>query len=122
MKGLIAIIALLCLLFTAGAYADETGKLTLKKGDKVYVCGCGKGCDCDTMALKPGKCACGKPLVEGKVTSVGDGKALIKYGKKEKEFKTVGAYMCACGKCDCNTISQKPGKCACGKTMKKVTE
>ena len=36
-------------------------------------------------------------------------------------FKTTGKYACACGpKCDCDTISQKAAKCACGKEMKEV--
>jgi hypothetical protein len=31
---------------------------------KRYVCGCGDDCrDCATTSDKPGKCACGKPLV-----------------------------------------------------------
>ncbi len=38
-----------------------------------------------------------------------------------REFKTVGAYACACGpKCECGTISQAEGKCHCGSDLKKV--
>lgn len=34
--------------------------------------------------------------------------------------ETVTKYLCACGKmCDCGTIANKPGKCVCGKEMKK---
>jgi hypothetical protein len=41
--------------------------------------------------------------------------------EKPMAFKTVAKYACACGpKCDCDTISQKPGKCPCGTEMKKV--
>lgn len=29
-----------------------------------YKCGCGSGCHCDTAALAPGKCHCGKELVK----------------------------------------------------------
>jgi len=33
----------------------------------------------------------------------------------------VDKYTCACGEgCNCDTISQKPGNCSCGKDMKKV--
>ncbi len=109
------------LVFAGVALADESNKLDLKVGDKLYVCNCGKGCDCNTMAMKAGKCTCGKPMARGTVTKVGDGTAVIKIKKKEQTFKTIGAYSCACGKgCDCGTISQKPGKCACGKPMKKA--
>lgn len=119
------IVLLLAVAFTlalaGGALAAEAGKMDLKVGDELYVCGCGKKCDCDSMAMKPGKCTCGKPMVKGTVTKVEDGKAMIKTDKEERWFKTVGRYACACGaSCDCNMISQKPGKCTCGKAMKKV--
>jgi len=40
---------------------------------------------------------------------------------KERAFPTKGKYACACGEsCNCGTISQNPGKCACGNDMKKV--
>jgi len=101
--------------------AAETSNLDLKVGQELYVCNCGKGCDCDTMSLKKGKCTCGKAMVKGTVLKLEDGKALIKTAKEERLFKTVGVYACACGKgCDCNTISQKAGKCTCGKPMKLV--
>ena len=122
MRSVIVAIAGLFLLltFVSGALADQT-KMDLKVGDQVYVCGCGKGCPCDTMSQKEGKCTCGKPLVKGTVSKVEEGKALIKTDKEERMFKTVGLYACACGKgCNCDTISQKPGKCGCGKAMKKV--
>jgi hypothetical protein len=36
-------------------------------------------------------------------------------------FKTAGLYVCDCpASCKCNTISDKPGKCGCGKEMKKL--
>ncbi len=32
-----------------------------------------------------------------------------------------GKYACACGEaCKCGTISQKPGKCACGVDLNEV--
>jgi hypothetical protein len=120
-KRIGALLAVVFALFlVSGAHADSA-KMDLKVGDQVYVCGCGKECDCDTMSKKPGKCVCEKPMVQGKVVKVEPGKAVIKTDKEEKTFKTAGLYMCACGKeCDCGTISQKPGKCVCGKPMKKV--
>jgi hypothetical protein len=120
-RVLLSLVFVFSLVVVGDAFAAETCKLTPKVGDEVFVCGCGEGCDCYTMSMKPGKCTCGKPMVKGKVTKVGDGVALIKTDKEEREFKTVGQYACACGAdCDCGTISQKPGKCACGKAMKKI--
>ena len=120
-RALSVLAVIFSLVLVSVAFAAESNKMDLKVGDAVYVCGCGKGCDCDTMAKKPGKCVCGKPLVKGKVTKVGDGTAVIKTKKGEQTFKTVGLYSCACGEgCNCGTISQKPGKCVCGKPMKKV--
>ncbi len=40
--------------------------------------------------------------------------------KTSKESATKGSilYVCNCGaKCKCNTVSTKPGKCACGKDL-----
>jgi hypothetical protein len=105
------------------ALAADTCKMTLKPGDTVYACNCGPECQCDTMANKPGNCACGKPMVQAKVTKVeGDVAYLEAPGWKEpRPFKMTGKYACNCGpNCTCGTISQKPGKCVCGKEMKKV--
>jgi hypothetical protein len=72
------------------------------------------------MSMKPGKCVCGKTMAKGKVISSEGGKAVVAVGKEKRTFNTVGQYACACGSgCGCNTISQKPGKCACGKPMEK---
>jgi hypothetical protein len=120
-KTISALVVIFSLVLVGSLFAAESHKLDLKVGDQLYVCGCGKSCDCDTLAKKPGKCVCGKPLVKGTVTKVDSGTAVIKTKKGEQTFKTVGLYACACGKgCNCGTISQKPGKCVCGKPMKKV--
>ena len=112
---------LVFLAFAGGAFADEVGKLNPKVGDQLFVCGCGEGCGCETMAVKEGKCSCGKPLVKGTVTKLEDGKAMIKTEKEERLFKTVGLYACACGEgCECKLISQQDGKCTCGKPLKMV--
>jgi len=102
-------------------FAAEPSKMKLKKGDEVYVCGCGKACPCDTMSRKEGKCSCGKDLIKAKVTKVKGGQAFFMINGEEKGFKMQGKYACACGAgCNCGTISQKPGKCVCGKEMKEV--
>ena len=116
------LIALALSLAVAGlAFAAEAEKTNLKLGDTYYVCGCPPGC-CETISSKAGDCDCKKPLVKATVTKIGDGKAWFKLEgqEREKEFKTAGLYVCACGSdCKCNMISDKPGKCGCGKEMKK---
>jgi hypothetical protein len=104
------------------AIAAEAEKANLKVGDTYYVCGCPPGC-CQTISSKAGDCDCKKPLVKATVSKVEEGKAWFKLEgqEKEKEFKTAGLYVCDCpAACKCNTISDKPGKCGCGKEMKKI--
>ena len=109
--------------FSALSFSEplKGGKLEVKAGDDIYVCGCGKGCDCYTVSKKEGKCTCGSNLVKVKVTKVDKGKAFYMQDGKEASTTLTGKYNCACGPtCDCQTISQKPGKCGCGKDMAKV--
>lgn len=97
----------------------------------VYVCP-----DCDMMAMKEGKCTCGKELVKRHLLGTKDGKALLcacdagcacdakgvkdgkcACGKEVKKVRVKGMYVCPMG---CPEISDKPGKCACDMEMKKV--
>jgi hypothetical protein len=106
-----------------GTALAESNKLDLKVGETIFACNCGEGCLCNTMSKKQGQCACGKDMVNAKVTKVEDGKAYLQAQgwEKPRPFLTVGKYFCACGpQCDCNTISQNPGKCICGKEMKSI--
>jgi hypothetical protein len=122
-KGIVVGLALVFALVAASvSFAEPVGgKISLKAGDEVYVCGCGETCPCQTMSRNPGKCTCGKDLVKVKVNKVEKGKAYVTIDGKERAFKTKGKYMCACGAgCKCDTISQSPGKCTCGKDMIKV--
>lgn len=115
--------AVLVMALVGTALAETATKMTLKVGDEVYACNCGPGCDCFTMSRNHGKCVCGQDMVLAKVTKVENGKAYLQAEKWEnpRAFLTQGKYACACGpQCDCNTISQKPGKCVCGTEMKKV--
>ena len=106
------------------SFAAEKGKLNLKVGDQLYVCNCGEACPCNAISQNPGKCPCGHDdMVKATVTKVEGNVAYFKAEgwDKERPFKTVGKYMCACGPdCKCDTISQTKGKCPCGKEMKKV--
>jgi len=112
------------LVIAAGAallMAQDKSKMVLKAGDEVFACDCGPSCPCQTLSRKEGNCACGNPLAKAKVKSVGEDTAVLVIGGKEQTFKTVGKFMCACGpECKCDTISQSPGKCACGVDMVEV--
>lgn len=123
MKRILAIGLALVFVFVAASLsfaAVVNGKIDVKKGDEVYVCGCEK-CPCMTMSRSAGKCSCGKDLVKGTVAKVEKGKAYVMVDGKEKAFKTTGKYVCPCGAgCPCDTISQKPGKCGCGKDLMPV--
>ncbi len=120
-KAFPIIVALFIVFFVIALYVVASAKeLTLKAGDVVYACNCGPGCDCGTLSSSPGKCVCGKDLVQTKVMGVGGGKAILlaEGWQKDRIFSTVGKYACNCGPaCKCNTISQKPGKCVCGAEM-----
>ena len=122
-RSLIATLVAAFVFILAGltAAAVVNGKISLKPGDEVYVCACGEKCPCDGISRKAAKCSCNKEMVKATVTKVEEGKAMMMVNGKERAFNTVGKYTCACGAgCDCDTISQKAAKCACGKEMKKV--
>jgi len=118
MKKLLVLTLVFTLALATLALADKT-KMTAKVGDQLYVCGCGEGCPCDTMSRNPGQCTCGKDLVKTKVTKVEKG--MITVESRKKPFISVAKYVCDCGpECKCDTISQNPGNCTCGKKMKMV--
>lgn len=117
---ILTVVVLFC---AAVAFAVTFGKIDLKEGDEIYACNCGADCPCQTMAKMAGNCTCGKEMVKAKVVKLEDGVAMMKADAwdKERSFKTVGKYACACGEgCKCGTISQNPGKCVCGNDLKKV--
>jgi hypothetical protein len=71
--------------------------------------------------MKGGTCACGKELVKSTITKVENGRLYYKVNGEEMSAPATGKYVCSCGAgCPCNTISQKPGKCGCGMTLKKM--
>jgi len=118
MKKLLILTLVFTLALATLALADKT-KMTAKVGDQLYVCGCGEGCPCETMSRNPGQCTCGKDLVKTKVTKVEKG--MITVESRKKPFISVAKYVCDCGpECKCDTISQNPGNCTCGKKMKMV--
>jgi hypothetical protein len=120
MRKLLIIAIVSSFVFAGLALADKT-EMTGKVGDEIYVCGCGDGCPCDHMSRNPGKCACGKDLVKTKITKVEKGQITVE--ARTKPFVSVGKYACACGsECKCDTISQSPGKCSCGKDLVPVAK
>ena len=113
-------LSLLLVLAAAGlVFADKgNGKFQGAVGDTIYVCGCGAGCKCGSIANKEATCSCGKEMVKAKVTKVEKGKVFYMVGEEELSAPVQGKYACGCGEgCNCGSISQKPGKCACGKDL-----
>jgi len=122
MKTRLTIFVVVLSLALAAVSLAANPKPVYKVGDEVYVCNCGEAC-CDEISKHPGKCVCGPDMAKAKVVSVGKGKVVLQAEgwEKPRTFKTVAKYACACGpKCDCDTISQKPGKCPCGTEMKAI--
>jgi len=123
-----SVLLVLSLLFVCAAISlvfakGPTGKFDSKAGDTIFVCGCGDGCDCGTLAKKEGKCGCGKELVKTTVNKVEKGNIFYTVDGKELSAPIQGKYACGCGDgCDCGSISQKPAKCACDKDMVKVKQ
>jgi hypothetical protein len=125
-KSVILVMSLLFVFAAALAFAAKgqgpSGKFEAKAGDAIYVCGCGDGCDCGSLALKEGSCSCGKELVKTTVTKVDKSKVYYELDGKEMSAPIQGKYACGCGDgCNCGAISQKPGKCGCDKDMVKVS-
>jgi hypothetical protein len=124
MKKTIMLLSTLMFLFLSVnvfAVEKDAAQQSFKAGDTIYVCQCGKACKCGTMSHKTGKCGCGMALVKATVTKSEDGKVYYNIDGKEFSAPATGKYVCPCGAgCNCNTVSQKPGKCACGKELKKV--
>jgi len=121
MKKAVVLLAVLTLVMVAVAFAANP-KPVFKIGNEVYACNCGETC-CQTISKKEGKCPCGKDMVKAKVTGTVKGEVTLMAAgwEKDRVFSTEAKYVCNCGKkCDCDTISQKPGKCPCGKEMKAV--
>lgn len=124
MRKVIAILTavLFVVVVAAGlASAKKESAQIFKAGDKVFVCGCGTGCDCGTVSFKAGKCGCKKDMVEATITKVENGKVYYLLDGKELSAPATAKYVCGCGPgCKCGTISQKPGACGCGKPLEKV--
>jgi hypothetical protein len=117
MRKMLAIFLALSLTLVAAAVVSA-GEMQLKVGDKVYACNCGEKCPCDSLSMRPSNCSCGKEMIQGTVAEVGDGTVMVQTEAWKRSFKTTGKFACNCGAgCNCNSVSQTPGKCACGKDL-----
>jgi len=106
------------------------------RNDIVYICACGEDCDCKTVAVEPGNCACGNELksahlvkVEGnegllctcsegcacEINAEDETKCTCGSDLKRVSFEGTGLYYCNCGgSCTCNHVAAEAGKCGCG--------
>ena len=115
---MLAFLALAC---TAFAVTPENPTISLKAGDEVYACACGKSCPCKSLSKQQAKCTCGKDMVKSKVIKIKGDSAVIKVNGKNQTFPMTGKYVCGCGaSCPCDYVSQNPGKCACDKDLVKA--
>lgn len=106
------------LAFAGFLSASPGATITLHPGDEVYACACGPKCGCGTLSKVSNICGCGRELVKASVVRVDREEATLFLNGGEKVFRTTGRYSCRCMKnCGCGTISQKPGKCACGRIL-----
>jgi hypothetical protein len=140
---LLVLSAVICIVTVggAGAASHEKAMAGMKsEASTLYVCNCGDSCQCNTVAMVPGKCSCGKELTAMHVLQIDKGEALLcpcgggcsctldakdpakcGCGKAVKKVSLKGLYACNCGPaCACNTVSDKPGKCGCGSELKKI--
>lgn len=127
MKKSVLLVVSLLFVFAAVSFVfaakGPSGKFDAKAGDAIYVCACGDSCDCGSLAKKAGKCGCGKELVKTTVDKVEKGRVFYKVEGKEMSSPAQGKFACGCGAdCDCGSVSQKAGKCACDKDMVKVSK
>ncbi len=121
-RAIFLLVPLLTLAVVAAVFAANA-KPVFTVGEEVYACNCPEGCPCQTISKHAGKCPCGTEMVKAKVEKVEKGKVVLKaeVWAKPRTYSTVAKYACNCGpECNCDTISQKAGKCPCGKEMKKV--
>jgi hypothetical protein len=121
MKKTSVILAVVLGLVMVAVALAANPKPVFKVGQEVYACNCPEGCPCQTISKHAGKCPCGTEMVKARVMKVEKGKVVLKAEGWEKPriYSTVAKYVCNCGpKCDCDTISQKAGKCPCGTEMK----
>ncbi len=109
----------LCLAAAAASRAaSPEGRIDLRPGDEVYACACGPECDCGTLSRVANRCGCGRDLVKATVLRVEKDRAILRVNGVEREFATTGRYACVCKQeCGCDTISQQPGKCSCGRIL-----
>ena len=116
------IITIACAMLAMTAAYAAPAEIKAKAGDNIYICGCGKKCGCESVSVKEGKCNCGHDLKKVTLTKVEGKRGFYESEGKQMTAKLSGKYSCACGADCCQMISQKPGKCTCGKELAKVED
>ena len=95
-------IIIIFVFISAGYLLQVSG--TVAGNKKIFVCYCGKWCNCNFEANKFGKCVCGDNLFPS-----------------DRRPAETSKYECGCGsECECGSRSDKEGNCVCGKPMKEV--
>jgi hypothetical protein len=140
MRKLLFALALMAMGGIVTVIAEEAAKAPAEAAKAAPCCFACKMCK--TMATEPGKCPkCNMDMAKMHVLKVKDGKAYccpcgadctctLKEGSDMKQcscgkdvvaVNLKGKFVCGCEpECKCNTISDKAGKCGCGKEMKEV--
>ena len=114
------VIAVTALVLTSTAALAGSTTLKFKVGDTAYVCGCGEKCECLVLSKKAGKCSCSHDMVKVTINKVKGKTVSYELSGKEHSASLKAKYTCGCeGDC-CQFISQKAGKCPCGKDLTKV--
>ncbi len=138
----ILLLALAATVLFWGCAAKGAHAPAAARQDILYVCDCGDACKCNSMATRPGNCACGKPMKWSHVVKIEGDEALLctctegcacqidakdpakcACGQpiKRVSLKGTGIRFCNCGgSCFCNTVSNQPGQCKCGMELKTV--
>ncbi len=94
-------IIMILVVFSLG-YLLHFSDVDAGKNKKIFVCYCGKWCECNFEADKFGKCVCGELLLPS-----------------DRRPAETSKYVCGCGEeCKCGSISDKDGNCVCDKPMK----
>lgn len=102
-KKLYTYIIMMLVVFSMG-YLLHFSDVDAGNKKKIFVCYCGRTCECNFEADKSGKCVCGENLFPS-----------------DRRPAETSKYVCGCGEeCKCGSISDKDGNCVCGKPMKEA--
>jgi hypothetical protein len=85
-RALLITVSLIFILVGLGMFFEaKAAEAGYKAGDQVYACACGEACPCDTLAKAPGKCTCGRDLVNATITKVDKDTVTVKFADGHEE-------------------------------------